>query len=189
MRIGFMGPSGVGKTTLLEAMKGHERFARHEFNQNVMRKLRDQGHPINEDTVGATQTLAMREFAYGMLRSDRCVNERTVLDCLAYSMMSASMGRMTAAELAEHESVAWTLAPVYDQIFYIAPEFAVRENGLRLTSPEAYRLHVEAFDVLQRRARTLAKVTQLTGTVAHRLEQIERAVGLRTGSLVALAPA
>jgi len=63
MKIGFCGTMSVGKTTLVNAIKGLPEFKDYTFKTERSKYLRDLGIPLNTDSTIKGQTVFLAERA------------------------------------------------------------------------------------------------------------------------------
>ena len=131
MRIGITGAQSVGKTTLLNALRSEKLFQSYAICDEVTRRVRGYGLPINEEGTDTTQRLIMNEHVYNVFMFDNMLTDRTALDCLVYTTWlykSNQVGISTMRHVKEVFNKVW---PKYDHIFYIEPEFDPVDDGVR----------------------------------------------------------
>ena len=132
-KIGICGAQSVGKTTLLNALKQEKRFSDYKFCDEVTRWVGKLGLPINEQGTDDTQFLIAMKHIYNLRLNDRFITDRTIIDCYVYSKWLYNKGKLSEACLNEIHRIAKTIISDYNQIFYIKPEFEIKDDGVRST--------------------------------------------------------
>ena len=133
MRIGITGAQSVGKTTLLNALRSEKLFSENNFVicDEVTRRVKSYGLPINESGTDTTQRLIMNEHIVNVFMHDRMLTDRTALDGLVYTTYlykHAKVNNQTVAYATEVFNRVWKQ---YDHVFYIEPEFDIVDDGVR----------------------------------------------------------
>ena len=85
MRIGITGAQSVGKTTLLNALRSEKLFKDYVICDEVTRRVKSYGLPINEEGTDVTQRLIMNEHIVNVFMHGNMLTDRTALDGLVYS--------------------------------------------------------------------------------------------------------
>jgi len=80
MRIGITGAQSVGKTTLLNALRSEKLFKDYAICDEVTRRVKSYGLPINEGGTDTTQRLIMNEHIYNAFMHEDMLTDRTALD-------------------------------------------------------------------------------------------------------------
>jgi len=131
MRIGLSGAQSTGKTTLLNALRSEPFFKTYDICNEVTRKVASYGLPINEDGNDTTQELIMNQHIVNLAMHSDMITDRTVLDGFVYSRYLRENGKITAATMNYVEKVFDRMIGSYDMIYYIAPEFEIKNDGVR----------------------------------------------------------
>ena len=170
MRIGITGAQSVGKTTLLNALRSEHFFKDYAICDEVTRRVRSYGIPINEDGNGITQRLIMNEHIANIYLHDKMLTDRTALDGLVYTLYLHKKGKIDAKTLLYVDEVFKKLIKSYNFIFYIEPEFDIVDDGERSISKEFRDEIVEIFDTVMKRNKI--SVTRIKGSVRDRVNMI-----------------
>ena len=120
MRIGITGAQSVGKTTLLNALRSEKFFKDYAICDEVTRRVRSYGIPINEDGNSITQRLIMNEHIVNIFMHDKMLTDRTALDGLVYTLYLHKRGKIDAKTLQYVDEVFKKLIKSYTHIFYQA---------------------------------------------------------------------
>ena len=135
MKIGFCGTMSVGKTTLVNSLRGLPEFDNYEFRTERSKHLMSLGIPLNTDSTLKGQTVFLSERAIELMQ-ENIITDRTVLDVMAFAQCSKSMNYL---EKDNFIHLAADLIHEYDYIFYVSPEgVEIENNGVRETD-EDYR--------------------------------------------------
>jgi nicotinamide riboside kinase len=131
MRIGITGAQSVGKTTLLNALRSEKFFNDYIICDEVTRRVKSYGLPINEDGTDNTQRLIMNEHIYNVFMFNNMLTDRTALDGLIYSKYLYKQNQISISTLKHVRQVFDKVWPEYDHVFYIEPEFDIVDDGVR----------------------------------------------------------
>ncbi len=131
MRIGITGAQSVGKTTLLNALRSEKLFADYAICDEVTRRVKSYGLPINEDGTDVTQLLIMNEHIYNVFMYDKMLTDRTALDGLVYSQYLFKHKKISDKTMGRVRDVFNRVWEQYDHVFYIEPEFDIVDDGTR----------------------------------------------------------
>jgi len=131
MRIGITGAQSVGKTTLLNALRSESIFQKYTICDEVTRRVKGYGLPINEDGNDTTQRLIMNEHIVNVFMHDRMLTDRTALDGLVYSTYLYKHAKINQPTLNYCVDVFNAVWQKYDHVFYIEPEFDIVDDGVR----------------------------------------------------------
>lgn len=131
MRIGISGAQSVGKTTLLNALRSEKLFEKYAICDEVTRRVKSYGLPINENGTDSTQRLIMNEHIVNVYMHTDMLTDRTVLDGLVYSDYLYSHAKINMPTLEYVNQVFDKVWPMYDHVFYIEPEFDIVNDGIR----------------------------------------------------------
>jgi len=170
MRIGITGAQSVGKTTLLNALRSEKFFKNYAICDEVTRRVRSYGIPINEDGTGITQRLIMNEHIVNIFMNDKMLTDRTALDGLVYTLYLHKKGKIDPKTLLYVDSVFKKVINCYDHLFYIEPEFDIVDDGERSINPLFRDEIVEYFDSVI--TKNKLSVTRIKGSVRNRVDTI-----------------
>lgn len=131
MRIGITGAQSVGKTTLLNALRSEKLFHGYAICDEVTRRVKSYGLPINEGGTDTTQRLVMQEHIVNVFMHEDMVTDRTALDGLVYSTYLYKHGKISQNTLQYVTEIFDKLWSQYDHVFYIEPEFDIVDDGTR----------------------------------------------------------
>lgn len=170
MRIGITGAQSVGKTTLLNALRSEKFFKEYVICDEVTRRVRAYGIPINESGNSITQRLIMNEHIVNIYMHDKMLTDRTALDGLVYTLYLHKRGQIDVKTLQYVDNVFKKLMKSYDHIFYIEPEFDIVDDGERSTSKDFRDEIVELFDTVLKRNKISA--IKIKGSVRNRVDMV-----------------
>ena len=131
MRIGITGAQSVGKTTLLNALRSEKLFKDYVICDEVTRRVKSYGLPINEGGTDTTQRLIMNEHIYNAFMYEDMLTDRTALDGLVYTSYLCAKGNVDIHTMNHVRGVFAKVWPMYDHVFYIEPEFDIVNDGIR----------------------------------------------------------
>lgn len=132
MKIGITGAQSVGKTTLLNALRSEKLFANYfTICDEVTRRVKSYGLPINEEGTDTTQKLIMNEHIVNVFMNDRMITDRTALDGLVYTNYLYKNAKVNQPTLHYAQDVFNKVWPQYTHVFYIEPEFDIVNDGIR----------------------------------------------------------
>jgi GTPase SAR1 family protein len=170
MRIGITGAQSVGKTTLLNALRSEKLFDDYTICDEVTRRVKSYGLPINEDGTDTTQLLIMKEHIYNVFMHDRMITDRTALDGLVYSRYLLKYNKISDRTMRAVNDIFSRVWDQYDHVFYIEPEFEIVNDGVRSIDVQFRDEIAELFETtIEKRALTMHRVK---GTVRNRVSTI-----------------
>lgn len=139
MRIGLTGTVSVGKTTLVNAMRAHEKFANYETATERSKYLMNLGIPLNTDSTLKGQFIFLAERATELM-VDNIITDRTIFDVCAFTSLAKSIEDNKKYWF---EKAAMQLINEYDWIIYVSPKGVdIENNGVR-TTDATYRQDVD----------------------------------------------
>ena len=139
MKIGLTGTVSVGKTTLVNAMRAHEKFANYETATERSKYLMNLGIPLNTDSTLKGQFIFLAERATELM-VDNIITDRTIYDVCAFTALAKSI---KDDKKYWFEKAAMQLVNEYDWIIYVSPEGVdIENNGVRTTDAD-YRQDVD----------------------------------------------
>lgn len=170
MRIGITGAQSVGKTTLLNALRSEKLFENYTVCDEVTRRVKSYGLPINEDGTDTTQILIMKEHIYNVFMHDYMITDRTSLDGLVYSRYLFKHDKISDKTMRLVNDIFSRTWDQYDHVFYIEPEFEIVDDGVRSTDSQFRDEIAKLFEtVIEKRSLTMHRVK---GTVRNRVSTI-----------------
>lgn len=173
MKIGFSGAQSVGKTTLLNTLRLDEAFEDFIFCDEVTRRVKSYGLPINESGTDVTQRLIMQEHIVNVFLNDNIITDRTALDGLVYTNYLFVHQKVSMDTLKYAVHVFEKLIPHYDLLFYIKPEFKLEDDGIRSPN-ELFRDEiVSTFNDIIEVYKERLNLVYLSGTVSERIKTIK----------------
>ncbi len=131
MRIGITGAQSVGKTTLLNALRSEKLFKDYVICDEVTRRVKSYGLPINEEGNDNTQRLIMNEHIVNVFMHGNMLTDRTALDGLVYSAYLYNKDQININTFKYVREVFNKVWNSYDYVFYIEPEFEIVNDGVR----------------------------------------------------------
>lgn len=131
MKIGITGAQSVGKTTLLNALRSEKIFRDYVICDEVTRRVKSYGLPINEDGNETTQRLIMNEHIVNVFLHENMLTDRTALDGLVYSTYLYKHAKINQPTLEYISQIFDKIWAEYDHVFYIQPEFVMVDDGTR----------------------------------------------------------
>lgn len=136
MRIGFCGAQGTGKSTLLKGMFGWPELNGHAFISGLTRfQVKDKGININQQGNFEGQKTLTRTMCWHLKTLPNLVVDRTLIDIYAYTVYMRDHGNLTNQDLNYIRNRARTAQRLFDIVFYIRPEFEVKEDDYRSADP------------------------------------------------------
>ena len=170
MRIGITGAQSVGKTTLLNALRSEKLFQNYTICDEVTRRVKGYGLPINEDGTDNTQRLIMNEHIYNVFMFDNMLTDRTALDGLVYTTYLYKQNQVGITTLRHVRTVFDKTWSKYDHVFYIEPEFDIVDDGVR-SIDVAFRNEIaELFELTIEKERL--SMHRVMGSVRNRVNTI-----------------
>jgi GTPase SAR1 family protein len=170
MKIGITGAQSVGKTTLLNALRSEKLFKDYVVCDEVTRRVKSYGLPINEEGTNITQRLIMNEHIYNAVMHKDMLTDRTALDGLVYTSYLCAKGKVDISTMNHVCEVFAKVWPMYDHVFYIEPEFEIVYDGVRSIDVEFRDDIARIFDMtIEKNELTMHRVK---GSVRNRVNTI-----------------
>lgn len=164
-RIGIFGTQSVGKTTLLNALRSEPGLKDFTFLTNMTRSVMADGFKINEQGDDRTQMEICRRHAENVILHEHFITDRTMIDCLAYSVYLYRRDRIKKATMENVEKYARHLLPSFTYLIYLPIEFDIVPDGTRSLDPE-FRKEI---DEIMSDSDTYARFTGNTSIKVHRM--------------------
>jgi len=170
MKIGITGAQSVGKTTLLNALRSEKLFKDYVVCDEVTRRVKSYGLPINEEGTDITQRLIMNEHIVNVFMYGNMLTDRTALDGLVYSAYLYNKNQISANTLKYVRDVFNKVWHSYDYVFYIEPEFEIVDDGVRSINKQFRDEIAELFEyVIEKENLSMLRVK---GSVRNRVNTI-----------------
>jgi len=170
MRIGITGAQSVGKTTLLNALRSEKTLQDYVICDEVTRRVKGYGLPINEDGNDNTQRLIMNEHIVNVFMNKKMLTDRTVLDGLVYSTYLYRNAKINQPTLKYVQDVFDKVWSQYDHVFYIEPEFDIVDDGVRSINVNFRNEIADLFEsVIEKNKLTM---TRVRGSVRVRVDTV-----------------
>jgi nicotinamide riboside kinase len=170
MKIGITGAQSVGKTTLLNALRSEKLFKDYVVCDEVTRRVKGYGLPINEEGTDITQRLIMNEHIVNVFMYGNMLTDRTALDGLVYSAYLYNKNQISANTLKYVREVFNKVWHSYDYVFYIEPEFEIVDDGVRSINKQFRDEIAELFEyVIEKENLSMLRVK---GSVRNRVNTI-----------------
>ena len=168
MKIAISGAHCTGKTTLVNSLKESGKLNDFTFRSNLLRGLKDAGHPINEAGNTTTQLYVMSKFYEFLHTPGNAILDRCVLDGMSYTMYFYP--EMTKNMHLVFEKLFEEMFHQYDAICYVVPELPFVDDGVRSTDKKFYDQVVQNFEILINEYQI--PVHYISGSVEERTNQV-----------------
>ena len=170
MKIGITGAQSVGKTTLLNALRSEKLFKEYVICDEVTRRVKSYGLPINEEGTDITQRLIMNEHIVNVFMYGNMLTDRTALDGLVYSTYLFKNNKINNTTMKYVKDVFNKVWHSYDYVFYIEPEFEIVDDGVRSINKQFRDEIAELFEyVIEKENLSMLRVK---GSVRNRVNTI-----------------
>ena len=170
MKIGITGAQSVGKTTLLNALRSEKLFKDYVICDEVTRRVKSYGLPLNEEGTDITQRLIMNEHIVNVFMNGNMLTDRTALDGLVYSTYLYKNNKISLNTLKYVKDVFYKVWQSYNCVFYIEPEFEIVDDGVRSNNKQFRDEIAELFEtVIEKEKLNLRRVK---GSVRDRVNTI-----------------
>lgn len=173
MKIAFTGAQSTGKTTLLNELKTDYNYRTFTFIDEITRRMTKHGLQINEGGDSMTQLLIMNSHLKNILKED-VIMDRCVLDGVVYTRYLYDKGQVSEWVMDYAEKIFQLIIEQYDYIFYLVPEFDIKDDGVRSIDNDFRNQIVKIFNdyILQ----CEVPVIKLTGTIEERIKQVKETI-------------
>jgi len=142
MKIAFIGSQCTGKTSLIEELLKNDKFENYNKSVNVVSTLaKEMGDwKFSDDTTPIFQKILMDKFiSDAFCNKSFTLYDRTTIDCYVYSKWLYDFtNHMSDDEFGYITDRFYKSLWLYDHVFYLKPEFAYVNNGVR-SNNMAYR--------------------------------------------------
>lgn len=177
MRVGICGTGGVGKSTLIKALKEYFEEKQYVINTEITRELKDAGYHINASSknYNETQLLILGKHLSNLIER-KMISDRCLIDGYAYTEYLCHAGKV---DVVVRDAVANALEAgidLYDIILYIPIEFETEDDGVRSTD-DLFRRGVDSIiktylsEISVNRKNVV--VYTITGNVEERIQKIK----------------
>ncbi len=174
MKFGISGAHSVGKSTVLKSITDKNLFPNNTIITEIVRTLAAKGIKINKGADHQSQMIILEEHYKNTLRYDNMITDRCALDAFAYATWDYLNGAYTLEQHQEQKKIFLSTVYEYDEIFYIAPEFEIVDDGFRsLDSKYQKEIH-EIFVKLINKYQL--NVCYISGSVENRVEMIKNKI-------------
>ena len=170
MKIGITGAQSVGKTTLLNALRSEKLFKDYVICDEVTRRVKGYGLPINEEGTDNTQRLIMNEHIVNVFMYGNMLTDRTALDGLVYSTYLYKNNKINTNTMTYVKEVFNKVWGSYDFVFYIEPEFEIVDDGVRSTNKQFRDEIAELFEATIEKEKL--NMLRVKGSVRNRVNTI-----------------
>ena len=173
MKIAFTGAQSTGKTTLLNKLKSNTNYYKFTFIDEITRRMTKHGLEINEGGDDMTQLLIMNSHLKNILKGD-VIMDRCALDGVVYTRYLYNKGQVSEWVMDYAEKVFQLIIDNYDYIFYLQPEFDIKDDGVRSTDIDFRNDIVKLFNnyILE----CEIPVIQISGTAEERINKIKEII-------------
>jgi len=172
MKIAISGAQSTGKTTLLNSIKKDFRrngmLPKYTFFDELTRKIHQEGIKINEDGDDLTQLLTLNVHVNNIVYNN-FVSDRSIIDAVCYTHYLYSEDKVSEWVMNYATNVMKKIVFLYDRIYYLPNELAIKDDGVRSSNKtfrddivELFEYYIEEYNL---------PVIKLTGTVAERTNQ------------------
>ena len=166
MKLGITGAQSVGKTTLLNALRSERGLLGFNVCDEVTRRVKGYGLPINETGTDVTQLLIMQEHIVNVFMHENIIADRTALDGLVYTSYLYRMGKISTDTLIRVRHMFKKVWPLYSYVFYIEPEFDIVDDGVRSVDKPFRDAIAELFEAVIEREKL--SIIRIKGSVRER---------------------
>jgi hypothetical protein len=151
-------------------LRSEKLFKDYVVCDEVTRRVKSYGLPINEEGTDITQRLIMNEHIVNVFMYGNMLTDRTALDGLVYSAYLYNKNQISANTLKYVREVFNKVWHSYDYVFYIEPEFEIVDDGVRSINKQFRDEIAELFEyVIEKENLSMLRVK---GSVRNRVNTI-----------------
>jgi hypothetical protein len=151
-------------------LRSEKLFKEYVICDEVTRRVKSYGLPINEEGTDITQRLIMNEHIVNVFMYGNMLTDRTALDGLVYSAYLYNKNQISANTLKYVREVFNKVWHSYDYVFYIEPEFEIVDDGVRSINKQFRDEIAELFEyVIEKENLSMLRVK---GSVRNRVNTI-----------------
>lgn len=171
MKIAITGAHSTGKSTLLEELRRLPELNNYKFKKENVREIADLGFKVNEESDLRT---AKKFYELNCLLFDdnNIVTDRYILDSYVYASVIHTVEEFKELRNMYYSSIDKFYEP--DIVFYIKPEFEIKDDGFRSTDKKFRDDVSKAFDLIIKDLSIPHYI--LSGSVEERAKQAQKII-------------
>jgi len=136
MLISLSGVQCTGKTETMALLREDNYLKDNfEFKTEIVRTLKNMGVAINEEGTSCTQAFVFLEHLSNIIKGN-IITDRSVLDAMVYTTYSYYHKMIPESYFLYFLNIFEKTYDKYDVFFYLPPEIAVIEDGVRSVNKE-----------------------------------------------------
>lgn len=172
MRVAFSGVQCTGKTTLLNELE--KLNLNYKVIKFVVRDLvKTKNIKVNQEGNEDTQIQIANQHLKN-LENDNVFVDRCLLDCMAYTTWMYNKGQINEVTFNLVKEKYKNNINKYNVIFYMRPEFELKDDGFRSLD---IKFRDEVLEIFEDLVKDLKNVKVLTGSVQERIESVLKIIG------------